>query len=185
MKQTKPFEVTHGMSKHPAYSNWKGMKKRCFNVNDKRYKNYLEKGITVHPDFVDDFPAWLKEIGEKPDNNKYFWSVGRIDNNLSYTYGNMRWETSTQQARNHSKQKNNTSGIVGVKRRTRQIGKGFYTTVTASWKDLFGKSKSKDFSVDRYGIEAATKMAIDYRNKMIEYLNSQGAGYAASHGGDI
>lgn len=174
--------TTHGMSKRPEYSNWKDMLKRCFNPKNKRYADYAERGISVHADFLEDFTAWFAEIGPKPEGHG--WSVGRIDNNCWYTYGNMRWETPAQQARNHTKQKNNTSGIVGVKFRKRLIGGNYYSTFTAAWKQLDGTSKSKDFSADKYGYEEAKQLAIAYRNKMIQELNEQGAGYADSHGSE-
>jgi hypothetical protein len=46
------------------------MNKRCFNRRNKRYKDYAERGISVHPDFVSDFPAWLKGMGTKPEGKK-------------------------------------------------------------------------------------------------------------------
>lgn len=175
--------TTHGMSKRPGYSNWKEMKKRCFNPLNKRYKDYAERGISVHADFVDSFENFMNEIGDKPDDGG-LWSVGRIDNNVWYTYGNLRWETNAQQARNHTRQRNNTSGHTGVKYRARYIGNGLYSTYTACWKSLCGKSCTKDFSADKYGHERALMLALDYRLRMIAELNAQGAGYADSHGSD-
>ena len=175
--------TTHNLSKSVEYRHWKGMLDRCYNLNNKRFNHYNGRGIKVHEDFRHNFVAWLKEIGNKPDGDGLVWSVGRIDNNGSYTYGNMRWELATQQARNHSKQVNNTSGIVGVQTRTRCIGGNFYTTFTACWNDLnTGKKVTKDFSADKFGSEVAKQMAIDYRNKKIRELNEAGAGYADSHG---
>jgi hypothetical protein len=174
--------TTHGMSKRPEYSNWKDMKKRCFNPENKRYKDYAERGISVHPDFVDNFPAFLAEIGHKPEGNG--WSVGRVNNNAWYTYGNIRWERAEQQARNHSKQRNNSSGVTGVKVRTRVIAGNFYTSVTAKWTDINGKSHTKDFSADKYGYDTAFEMAVKYRQARIEELNLLGAGYGDSHGSD-
>lgn len=174
--------TTHGMSKRPEYQNWKDMLKRCFNPKNKRYKDYAERGISVHPDFVKDFKKFFEEIGPKPDGKG--WSVGRIDNNGWYTYGNIRWETKHQQARNHTKQRNNTSGVTGVTVRTREIAGNLYTTCTARWKSMDGKSHTKDFSADKYGFEKAFQMAIEYRNRKIAELNAQGAEYANSHGSD-
>lgn len=173
--------TTHGMSKCTEYSNWKDMKKRCFNPANKRYKDYAERGISVHADFVDSFPKFLEEIGDKPqDGGK--WSVGRIDNNGWYTYGNLRWETNSQQAQNHTRQRNNTSGHTGVKYRTRMIGKGLYSTWTASWKSPCGRGRSKEFSADKYGYDIAFEMALKYRLERIAELNALGAEYAESHG---
>lgn len=174
--------TTHGLSKRPEYSNWKDMKKRCFNPNNKRYHDYAKRGISVHPDFVESFPKWLEEIGPKPQDGQR-WSVGRIDNNGWYTYGNIRWELDNQQARNHTKQKNNTSGIVGIRRNTKITSGTEYHSWIATWSDG-EKKKAKEFSTNKFGEENAKQMAIDYRNKMIEELNLQGFGYANSHGSE-
>lgn len=174
--------TTHGLSKRSEYGNWKDMMKRCFNPANKRYADYAERGISVHPDFVTSFPKFLEEIGPKPEGKG--WSIGRIDNNGWYTYGNIRWESSTQQARNHTKQRNNTSGVTGVKIRKRMIAGNYYTSITAAWKDLDGKSRTKDFSADKYGHEVAFEMAVAYRAAKIAELNANGAGYAESHGSD-
>ena len=32
---------------------YKGMKQRCFNSNDKHYKNYGARGITICPEWLD------------------------------------------------------------------------------------------------------------------------------------
>lgn len=173
--------TSHGMSKRTEYSNWKGMLKRCFNVNDKRYESYAGRGITVHEDFIKDFPKWLAEIGEKPIDGQR-WSVGRIDNNTGYTYGNMRWEVDEQQARNHTMQSNNTSGVVGVKLQTKTVAGTEYTSWVACWSTLDSKKHTKSFSTNKFGYEVAKEMAIAHRNRMIEQLNSLGADYADSHG---
>ena len=175
--------TTHGLSKRPEYSNWKDMNKRCFNPNNKRYADYAKRGISVHPDFVGSFVKWFEEIGEKPKDGRK-WSVGRIDNNCWYTYGNIRWELDNTQARNHTKQKNNTTGVTGLGFQSKVISGRTYTSWIARWKSLDGKSKSRNFSADKYGHEEAKQLAIAYRNKMIQELNEQGAGYAESHGSD-
>lgn len=169
---------SHGLSKSPVYRHWIAMKGRCFNPNDTGYEHYKVRGISAHQDFKESFEAFYKEIGEKPEGKG--WSVGRIDNSGWYTYGNIRWETKAQQARNHSKNKNNTSGKTGVGLyvKNRQHGREFWQ---ASWDDEQGR-KTKSFSCTKYGYDAAKQMAIDYRNKMIEELNSRGFEYAESHG---
>lgn len=172
--------TTHGMSTRREYPRWKDMKRRCFNPSNKRYKDYAERGISVHPDFVKDFPKFLAEVGDMPEGDG--WSLGRIDNNGWYTYGNIRWERAEQQARNHSRQRNNSSGITGIKVRTRAIGAGFYTSVTACWTGLDGKRGTKDFSADKHGLEAAVSMAKSYRQSKINEMNAAGAEYAESHG---
>lgn len=165
------------------YSNWKDMIKRCFNKNNKRYENYAKCGVSVHNDFVISFSAWLNEIGEKPTDGQA-WSVGRIDNTDWYTYGNIRWELPNQQARNHSKQKNNTSGVTGVKKSTKVIAGVTYTAWVASWQDLNKKRHTKNFSIQKYGEEVSFELAKNFRDCKILELNEMGAGYADSHGAE-
>ena len=126
---------------------------------------------------------WFEEIGNKPQDGQK-WSVGRIDNNGWYTYGNIRWELDNSQARNHTKQKNNTTGVTGLGIQTKIIAENSYTSWIAQWKSLDGKSCSKNFSTNKYGYEEAKQLAIAYRTKMIQELNKQGAGYAESHGSE-
>jgi hypothetical protein len=172
--------TTHNMSKHPAYSNWKDMFKRCYNPNNKRYKDYNERGIGVDPYFKH-FPNFLEEIGEKPDGIEK-WSVGRIDNNKGYEPGNVRWETLAEQARNHTMQKNNTSGIVGVKLQVTVNKHGTYESWVATWSDGFGNNTSKTYSTIKYGFEEAKQLAIKAREDGLRKLKEQGIEYADSHG---
>lgn len=172
--------MTHGMSKHPAYSNWKDMFKRCYNPNNKRYQDYHDRGIGVDPIF-EHFPNFLDEIGEKP-NDTETWSVGRIDNNLGYQPGNIRWETLTEQARNHTMQKNNTSGIVGVKLQVTVNKHGTYESWVATYKDENGKPVTKTFSTNKYGYDKAKELAVQAREQGLQCLKQCGIVYADSHG---
>lgn len=173
--------TTHGMSKLPEYKVWKGMKKRCYNPNDKRYEHYGARGIVVADVWLKDFPAFYEHVGPRPDDGQK-WSIGRIDNNGNYEPGNVRWEIDEEQARNHKLQENNKTGFVGIKLRSRVIGKGTYTTYTATVTHPGGKRRSKDFSVDKYGKEQALLLALGWRESQLEYLKTLGVIYAESHG---
>lgn len=172
----------HGMRQHIAYKSWLHMKQRCTNPNNPDFYNYGARGITVHQDFMESFSSWLNEIGERPEGKR--WSIGRINNHLGYTYGNMRWETDEQQARNHTKTVSNTSGIVGVMRRSKFVAGKDYPCWVAQWAYEANKKKTKDFSINKYGEEVAKQMAIDHRNAMMEELNKRGFDYAETHGQD-
>lgn len=170
----------HGLRKHRAYKSWLHMKQRCTNPENQDYCNYGARGITVHEDFLKSFPVWLAEIGERPEGDR--WSVGRRDNRSGYTYGNMRWETDSQQAQNHSILVTNKSGITGVNRRTKTIKGKDYSSWVASWVEASGKHRTKEFGCNKFGEVAAKRLATEHRAKMIMELNVLGAEYAASHG---
>lgn len=178
--------TTHGMSDTQEYKIWKDMKKRCNNKKNKRYANYGAKGIKVAPEWENDFPAFYNHIGPRPTRKH---SVGRIDNNLGYQPGNVRWETPPQQARNHSRQSNNTSGVTGVSVCVKVIAGNTYTSYVACAtipKELSktGKKKKiqKYFSIDKFGAETALQMATQWREEKLAWLAEQGVVYAESHG---
>jgi hypothetical protein len=100
------------------------------------------------------------------------------DNRLS----NLRLVTQALNMRNQVMYKNNTSGIVGVCRTSKINKNGTFEYWCASYKTLDDKYLRKHFSIKTYGEEAAFKMACEYRAKMIEELNKQGAGYTERHG---
>lgn len=173
--------TSHSKSKTKEYLAWKDMKKRCYNKNNKRYHHYSSKGITVCDEWINDFAAFLDYIGEAPKDGQT-WSVGRIDNNAGYAPGNVRWELLAEQARNHSLQCNNKTGINGIGYRERVIAGNQYTFWVATWSNGFGVKGSKEFSVDKYGFDTAKQMAIDHRCKMIDSFKENGIIYAESHG---
>lgn len=103
-----------------------------------------------------------------------------IDNNKNYEPGNVRWEQDTEQARNHSRQRNNKSGTTGVCLWTdKRNGLKYWT---AFWNIELNTKKRKLFSINKYGYEEAKQLAISYRNRMIEDLKDSGILYAESHG---
>lgn len=89
---------THGLSDSaPEYKTWAGIKRRCFNKNDKAYPAYGGSGITVCDRWSTSFEAFFSDMGPKPGPE---YSIDRIDGTRGYEPGNCRWATDTQQARN-------------------------------------------------------------------------------------
>ena len=101
----------HGLSYHPLYNTWHLMKRRCYNLSDKVYKEYGGRGIQICErwldinNFIEDmYPTWEDGL-----------TLDRIDVNGDYCLENCRWTTKEIQSRNtRDIIKTNTSGFRGV-----------------------------------------------------------------------
>lgn len=91
---------THGWSSKPGFSNWRAMIDRCIRPEATGYKNYGGRGIVVCDEWMDDFDAFMKEIGPYP-GKKY--TIERINVNGNYEPGNVRWATQLEQTHNMRK----------------------------------------------------------------------------------
>jgi hypothetical protein len=84
----------------PHFKRWRNMKARIFNQNHKEYSNYGGRGITMHPDWINDYPAfrdWLEaNLGSCPEGH----SLDRINNEGNYVPGNLRWASPLVQTHN-------------------------------------------------------------------------------------
>lgn len=85
----------HGGSKHPLYSTWANMRRRCTNPADKSWPDYGGRGISVAPEW-DDFWRFVEYMGERPAG----YSLDRIDNDGDYRPGNVRWAPARVQTNN-------------------------------------------------------------------------------------
>ena len=101
---------------------------------------------------------------------------------LDNTITNLRAVDQCVNRRNTRSYTSNTSGVTGVSARVNQTGKGENCYFMATWWDLSGKQKVKYFSIAKLGIMVAFRDAVIHRQKMIEELNAQGAGYTERHG---
>jgi len=94
----------HGKRKTRLYKIFYGMKQRCYNKKNPRYKNYGEKGIKICDEWLDNFMnfySWAIENGYKDD-----LTIDRINNGGDYEPNNCRWLTRQAQNWNTTRTKN-------------------------------------------------------------------------------
>lgn len=108
----------HGMSNTRLYSIWNSMKGRCFNPADRNYKWYGARGITVCPEWRQDFFAfytWAVKNGYQPNAPRGVCTLDRIDPDGDYCPENCRWITIQEQERN---KRNNHRLVIDGKEKT-------------------------------------------------------------------
>ena len=87
---------THGQSGAVAYQYWKGMWSRC-----RRYSAYKDR---IPPDSWKSYETFLADVGEPPlaiDGGKV--TLDRVNNELPYGPGNVRWASCKVQQSNTSR----------------------------------------------------------------------------------
>lgn len=86
----------HGKCFTATYKSWQAMKTRCTNRNDGHWPSYGGRGIKVCKRWLNDFNAFVSDMGERPKGA----TLGRIDNDGDYEPGNCRWESMKDQSNN-------------------------------------------------------------------------------------
>ena len=113
---------THGMSwKRPEYAIWIAMKQRCTNPNNRRYKDYGGRGITVCQRWASSFENFLEDVGARPANDL---ALERINNEKGYFPKNVKWASKRTQQRNMR-----SNRLLTIEHSTKTI---------AEWSDLTG-----------------------------------------------
>lgn len=95
--------TTHGKSKTRLYRIWLGMRERCYNPNNKRFKDYGGRGIFVCDEWRNDFMSfhdWAYQNGYDDTAPFGQCTIDRANNDDGYTPYNCVWSTLRQQAHN-------------------------------------------------------------------------------------
>ena len=91
--------LTHGSVGTKEYRAWNNAKKRCRDTSYHGYERYGGRGISVAPEWTGrhGFVKFFAEVGKAPSEEH---SLDRINNDLGYVPGNVRWATPKEQAAN-------------------------------------------------------------------------------------
>lgn len=104
--------MIHGLGDHKLYYVWISMKYRCYNKNHPSYHNYGGRGISVCDEWMKDVKTFYDFAIE--NGWKEGLEIDRINNDGNYEPSNIRFVSHRKNNLNTRKQKNNTSGYVGV-----------------------------------------------------------------------
>ena len=85
------------------YRRWLAMRARCNNLNNKAYKNYGGRGITVCKEWNESFQAYWEYVSKLEHYGEDGYTLDRIDNDKGYEPGNVRWATKSEQEKNKRK----------------------------------------------------------------------------------
>jgi hypothetical protein len=142
----------YGNELHPLYKRWLSTTQRCRNPKHTSYKNYGARGITLAPDLTS-FEDYRDYVSSLPNYDPENSSLDRINNDLPYEKGNLRWVSYSTQIANQ-----------------RYSGKGNNSYTGVNWSNIHKRWKAR---INFKGKTLLTKSfltekeALEYRNQFI------------------
>lgn len=139
--------TTHGLSNSFEYKLLRSAIDRCHNPSSRGYSRWGGRGISVYQEWRDEpekFVEYVRvHLGERPDDH----SLDRIDNQLGYEPGNIKWSSVTEQNRNA--------------RSNRWITFNGRTMLLEDWAKFTGVPKSTlHYRLKSWGVEKAMSLSI-------------------------
>lgn len=149
--------VIHGQTDSRMFRIWNQMKGRCQNQNDKDFKNYGARGITVCERWQKSFIHFSEDMRDGYSDEL---QIDRINNNIGYSPGNCRWATVKMQA-------NNRRSNILIQTKNGQM------TVTAAAEMIGIKVVTLHARIFRYGWDVKKAMEHPVRQPLPKHLTSQ------------
>ncbi len=87
---------THGLSYSSTYHIHRSMIARCTDPQHDAFKHYGARGIIVCQEWLDDFTAFIRDMGTRPPR----MTLDRIDSDLGYCKHNCRWVSHQENSNN-------------------------------------------------------------------------------------
>ena len=140
VEQTSKVHRTHGKSKSRLFSIWQAMLKRCYRNNNKDYKRYGGRGITVCEEWLkfEPFNDWAVANGYKEG-----LTIDRIDTNGNYEPSNCRWATIKEQCNNRT-----NNSFITYNGKTQTITQ-WADELGINYRTLVGRVKRLHWSVEK------------------------------------
>jgi hypothetical protein len=156
---------THGQTKHPLMSVFKGMMQRCYNPNFKAFKDYGARGIDVCQEWRGDRSRFIK-WGEA-NGYEAGLDIDRRDNNKGYSEHNCRFVTRKVNTNNHRRNRRVTfrGRSLTIAELSRETGLNYGTLLSRIKRQKWDAETAVTMSVEEGRKMATAKMHAWHRHR--------------------